>query len=246
MLKNKLLQKDNNIVRVLETENDKALIVNCIKRSVPQWISTTELTEYAECSINDLSEITGVCPRPIDELENESRRIAYERFTIIAGVLLFIADYKSRCNAISNMAQHFNISKQTIKQYLWVYLVYQNISVLAPKKCSYEKPLTTDEKNMRWALNKYFYNQNRNSFQTAYTLMLKEKYCDSSAVLYHAMSKTKYMKQSGKSRYTKRFVDDMRKISGVKKNNIDRVIPYLPKHTDRKTADAIIKIIEGK
>lgn len=30
-----------------------------------------------------------------------------------------------------------------------------------------------------------------------------------SAVLYHVMSKTKYMKQSGKSRYTKRFVDDM-------------------------------------
>ncbi|MBQ9673297.1 MAG: TniQ family protein [Ruminococcus sp.] len=30
-----------------------------------------------------------------------------------------------------------------------------------------------------------------------------------SAVLYNAMKKTKYMKQSGKSRYTKRFVDDM-------------------------------------
>ncbi len=30
-----------------------------------------------------------------------------------------------------------------------------------------------------------------------------------SAVLYHAMSKTKYLKKSGKSRYTKKFVDDM-------------------------------------
>lgn len=30
-----------------------------------------------------------------------------------------------------------------------------------------------------------------------------------SAVLYQAMSKTKYMKQSGKSRYTKQFVADM-------------------------------------
>lgn len=42
------------------------------------------------------------------------------------------------------------------------------------------------------------------------------------------------------------YWSDMRKISGVKKKNIDRVIPYLPKHTDRKTADAIIEIIEGK
>lgn len=183
MLKNKLLQKDNNIVRVLETENTKALIVNCIKRVVPQWINTAELTECTECSINDLSDITGICPLPIDELDNESRCIAYKRFTAIAGVLPFITDDKSRCNAISNMAQHFNISKQTIKQYLWLYLVYQNIGVLAPKKCSYEKPLTTDEKNIRWALNKYFYNQSRNSLQTAYTLMLKEKYCDGNGVL---------------------------------------------------------------
>lgn len=64
MLKNKLLQKDNNIVRVLETENDKALIVNCIKRVVPQWINTAELTEYTECSINDLSHITEICTHP--------------------------------------------------------------------------------------------------------------------------------------------------------------------------------------
>lgn len=42
------------------------------------------------------------------------------------------------------------------------------------------------------------------------------------------------------------YWSDMRKISGVKKKNIDKIIPYLPKHTDRKTADAIIKIIEGK
>ena len=42
------------------------------------------------------------------------------------------------------------------------------------------------------------------------------------------------------------YWSDMRKISGVKKKNIDKVIPYLRKHTDRKTSDAIIKIIQGK
>lgn len=39
---------------------------------------------------------------------------------------------------------------------------------------------------------------------------------------------------------------DMRKISGVKKKNIDKVIPYILMHTDKKTAEHIIKIIEGK
>lgn len=184
MKKNELLIKDDNIIRVLEINNKNALIVDCIKRSVPHWISKTELTEYKECSTDDLSNTTGVCPLPIEELDGESRRIAYERFTIIAGVLPFVVDDKNRCNAISNMAEHFKISKQTIKQYLWLYLVYQNISVLAPKKYNYEKPLTADEKNIRWALNKFFYNQNHNSLQIAYTLMLKEKYCDDNGVLF--------------------------------------------------------------
>ena len=46
-----------------------------------------------------------------------------------------------------------------------------------------QKTPTQDEKNMRWALNKFFYTQRKNSLQTAYTLMLKEKYCNSSGLL---------------------------------------------------------------
>lgn len=41
------------------------------------------------------------------------------------------------------------------------------------------------------------------------------------------------------------YWSDIRRISGVKKKNIDKVIPYLLKHTGRKTVDSIIKIIEG-
>ena len=36
---------------------------------------------------------------------------------------------------------------------------------------------------------------------------------------------------------------DIRKISGVKKHNIHKIIPYIYKHTDKKTAIAIIKIL---
>lgn len=41
------------------------------------------------------------------------------------------------------------------------------------------------------------------------------------------------------------YWSDMRCISGVKKKNIEKVIPYLNKHTNKKTAAAIIKLIEG-
>ena len=39
------------------------------------------------------------------------------------------------------------------------------------------------------------------------------------------------------------YWSDISKISGVKKKNIDKVIPYLHKHTDRTAANTIIKMI---
>ena len=53
---------------------------------------------------------------------------------------------------------------------------------MAPKKKE-EKVLTQDQKNIRWALNKFFYTRNQNSLSTAYTMMLKEKYCDCNGTL---------------------------------------------------------------
>ena len=39
------------------------------------------------------------------------------------------------------------------------------------------------------------------------------------------------------------YWSDIRKISGVKKKNIEKVIPYIHKHTDKTTANTIIKLI---
>jgi len=74
------------------------------------------------------------------------------------------------------------MSKQSIRSFLCSYLVYQDVAVLAPKQ-SKEKELTEDQKNMRWALNKFFYTRNQNSLPTAYAMMLKAKYCDAYGVL---------------------------------------------------------------
>lgn len=76
-----------------------------------------------------------------------------------------------------------------------MYLAYQNMAVFAPKPKQEDKPLTADEKNMRWALNRFFYNQDKNSIPTAYMMMLKEKYCNASSVLlpeYPSIHQFKY------------------------------------------------------
>ncbi len=94
-------------------------------------------------------------------------------------ILPFVSDEKKRAYIINEISIEKNISKQTIRNYLCLYLVYQNEAVFCPKQKE-EKELTEDEKNMRWGLNKFFYNHNKNSLTTAYTLLLQAKYCDES------------------------------------------------------------------
>ena len=175
----KILKNNNQIIRVLQTKNDKVLVINCVKRTMPMWITLSDIEGYVDCTEEELFLKTNVDFNR--ELNGDERKIARERFTLIAGILPFVGDDKKRNFMIQQLSEH--MSKQTIRKYLCLFLVYQNISVLAPSPKKNEKELTKDEKNMRWSLNKFFYTKNGNSLQTAYTMMLKEKYCDTQGQL---------------------------------------------------------------
>lgn len=178
MKHNQLLKQGGTIIRVLDSKDGQAFIVDCRNKTMPKWVNADTLSEYKPCSREELD------PLPdINDLDRHSRQFAYEHFTYISGVLPFVTDKKRRCEAIAQVTEERRISKQTVCNYLWLYLVYQDIAALAPKNASNERPLTEDEKNIRWALNRFFYTQNKNSLNTAYTLMLKEKYCDGTGVL---------------------------------------------------------------
>lgn len=178
MRNNELLKRGETIIRVLDSKDGQAFIIDCKRQTMPKWVDMDTLREYIICPDELLD------PLPdINDLDLQSRKFAHKRFAYIAGILPFVTDKKRRCEAIAQITEERRISKQTVYNYLWLYLVYQNIAALAPKNASTEKALTEDEKNIRWALNKFFYTQNKNSLNTAYTLMLKEKYCDSEGVL---------------------------------------------------------------
>ena len=176
-----LLKNENQIFRVLKTQDDKSLVIDCIKKTMPKWIDIDGLSDFTECSEATLHELTQYLSNR--ELTQDEQRIAQEHFTMIAGVLPFIGNEQKRSQMIDFLAEHQ--SKQTIRKYLCLYLVYQEIAALAPPPRA-EKEVTQDEKNMRWALNKFFYTKNKNSLMTAYTLMLKGKYCDQQGQLVAA------------------------------------------------------------
>lgn len=182
MKKNSLWKSREQMVRVLELKKEKVFVIDCVKRAMPYWVITDSLSGYEECTEAEMIQRTGAVIPDIEKLDAESRRFIREHFTMIAPVLPFVSDIKQRTYIINQIAAEKNVSKQTIRNYLCLYLIYQDESVFCPKQKE-EKELTEDEKNMRWGLNKFYYNQHKNSLSTAYTMMLRAKYCDKNGVI---------------------------------------------------------------
>ena len=179
MEKNQLIKWNGIIYRILAVEEDNVLLINCIKKTMPRWYGLDEISGYEACSEGELREETGVEMEEEQDLKPKERCVAQQRFTVIAGILPFLEDDRMRATVIRRVAEQNGISVQTVRHYLCQYLVYQSISALVPKERTVpERELTRDEKNFRWALNRYYFTRHKNSLKTAYTYMLKEKYCD--------------------------------------------------------------------
>lgn len=178
MKKNSLMKKDGSIIRILDISSDKLLIIDCLKKSMPKWVELSLIENYTEISDSELLQSSDILVQDMDSISAESKRFIHEHYTMIAGILPFVSEERERTRVIKKIAEEKNVSQRTIRNYLCLYLIYQDISVFAPKPKSGNRALTQDEKNIRWALNRFFYNKHKNSLTTAYTMMLKEKYCD--------------------------------------------------------------------
>ena len=176
MQNNDIVKIEAGVFRILAVDEDQVLAIDCEKKNMPQFFPV---------SFFEKGEVLKELSFPYsswEELSLNERKIAQKRYTMIAPAVAVVNDKQKRNSMIDYASQQFSVSKQTLRSFLCTYLIYQNIAVLAPKKKE-EKPLTQDEKNIRWALNKFFYTRNQNSLSTAYTMMLKEKYCDVSGTL---------------------------------------------------------------
>ncbi|EOS61198.1 hypothetical protein C814_01676 [Anaerotruncus sp. G3(2012)] len=166
MKKYDLLRSGERIIRVLEVQVDRVLVIDCIKRTMPVWVNTAELQSYSECTTSEMSEVTGVVPVGVDDLDADQRKTMYERYTTIAPVLSFVADDRMRSQLICSAAEEYGVSKATVRSYLCLYLAYMDVTVLASRRREDKRDLTQDEKNMRWALNKFFYTTKKQSLRT--------------------------------------------------------------------------------
>ena len=203
MQKNKLYLKNDSVIRGLEERDGKILVIDCMRRTMPQWKKKASLDGWEQCSQETLYAITNIEVPEIDSLCPESRKKAYEQYTMIAPILRLLSDEQKKCEMISLIAANEKISKQTVRKYLCLYLSFQDIAILAPKDKESNTCLSKDEKNMRWGLNKYYFSYQKHSLKTAYTLMLKAKYCDGNGDLvaeYPTFHQFRYFYRKRKNR----------------------------------------------
>ena len=133
MLKYDLFKYKNSIYRVLEIQEEKVLMIDCLKQTMPIWVKKKSLSDRQSCSIEELQSITGIYPMTIDSLSAEQKKVMYQRHSLIVPVLPYLSDEKARSNMIRTIAMERNISKQTIRKYLCQYLSYMDMTVLAHK-----------------------------------------------------------------------------------------------------------------
>ena len=167
MKKNQLIRCQGTIYRVLAVEEDSILLIDCIKKIMPKWYDIGWIEAYENCSEEELLKGTKMKLAEEQDLGQKARCTIHERFTVIAGILPFIDDERLRAEAVKKIAKKKGISEQTVRNYLCQYLAYQSISALLPKERTVpDRELTEDEKNFRWALNKFYFTRHKNSLKT--------------------------------------------------------------------------------
>lgn len=53
-----LLKNNDTILRVLQSHDDKVLVIDCIKKTMPKWVEKTALSDYVECCDTEMYECT--------------------------------------------------------------------------------------------------------------------------------------------------------------------------------------------
>ncbi len=182
MKKNDYLKIDDTIYRILAVDKDNYLVLNCNTKNMPSWKKESELAEGDIISAEEAFNMLDI-ELIEEELTGTAFKKAHERYTMIAGVLAFMNDDSLRNRAIAMAVDTYGISRRTLTTYFCNYLVTDNLASLVQKSRKKNRPMTDDEKIMRWALNKFYYTRYKHKLTDCYIMMLKEKYTDESGKL---------------------------------------------------------------
>ena len=56
MKNNDLMQNGNSTIRILDMEENKFLVIDCLKKSMPKWVDEAFVLKYSVCKDSDFEE----------------------------------------------------------------------------------------------------------------------------------------------------------------------------------------------
>ena len=92
MQKHELRKWQGSIIKILAEKENQVLIIDCIHRKMPVWVNVSELAASPECSEEDFSTASDIQLPDFETLPSTAKRIAHERYALIAGILPFVAN----------------------------------------------------------------------------------------------------------------------------------------------------------
>lgn len=122
MKKNDLIKTEDGIYRILSIEANRVLAIDCISKTMPKFypVSSFGNGEFIDCMPADFPDM--------EDLSPADRKIAQERYTMIASAVSVVDDTQQRNLMIEKSSKQFGMSKQSIRSFLCSYLVYHSRS----------------------------------------------------------------------------------------------------------------------
>ena len=127
-----ILKKGDRIVRCLDSDEGKLLVIDCAKRTMPYWVDSCCLAGYEEVGQERLLERLRTTLPSIDKLSQEQQKTMHVRYATISPILASVGDESERRRQIHEASSLYEVSVQTVRHRLCDYLVFQDIAALAP------------------------------------------------------------------------------------------------------------------
>ena len=130
MQKNDLLKNGGALLRVLAIDGERCMVIDCIKLTMPRWVSVDCLKDWEFCPEDDdcASAVRNI--KTSEELTPSELKTMHDRYSLVAPVLPFVNDETLRSDMVSRIAEMNSVTKQTVRKYLCIFLAAQKIESL--------------------------------------------------------------------------------------------------------------------
>ena len=175
-----LQASDGSQLRVILYAEPQSYVVDCQRFRMPSLVRNADLAAMQTVSADRYAAFV-----LDDDLSPRQREQRDKRFSLLDGLLCSqaITDKAYRSRIAQEQATLAGVTRRTVLLCLWRYWVHQNKNALLTSNSNEHSndrtsTLSADEKNIRWALNKFYYTPQKQTLTTAYKMMLQARYCD--------------------------------------------------------------------